>query len=114
MSNSSLFVALDGVVVDRLNSKVTKDGKNLRLTLREFQILNFLINAAPITMSRREIMNNVWDLEGDEEVTTRTIDVHIRRIRKIFLKNYMERIIVTDYESHGYFIPTKYLQDDKT
>lgn len=52
----------------------------LDLTVKEFQILEMLINAKGKVVSREEILNKIW---GDyEELQTRTVDMHIKSIRK--------------------------------
>ena len=59
---------------------MTKNGEMLHLTKTEFQLLRcFLINQR-LTLTRGQLLNQVWglDFDGDE----RTIDTHIRRLRK--------------------------------
>ena len=56
--------------------------KNMKLdlTVKEFQILEMLISAKGKVVSREEILNKIW---GDnEELQTRTVDMHIKSIRK--------------------------------
>lgn len=69
----------DGIVIDQEGRTVTVDGKNIELSLREYELLKYLIENSNIALSRDKILNNVWnyDYYGD----SRTIDSHIKKIR---------------------------------
>ena len=69
----------DGIIIDQEGRTVTVDGKPIELSLREYELLNYLIENANIALSRDKILNNVWnyDYYGD----SRTIDSHIKKIR---------------------------------
>jgi len=56
------------------------DNKEIQLTRKEFKILALLMKHKGRIISRDEIMNEVWD--DDTVVSSRTIDVHVARIRK--------------------------------
>ncbi|MBE5957373.1 MAG: response regulator transcription factor [Lachnospiraceae bacterium] len=72
--------SLDGVTVDQENRTVEKDGKRIELTPREFNLLSVLIDNRNIAMSREKLLEVAWgwDYEGE----TKTVDVHIQRLRK--------------------------------
>lgn len=69
----------DGIVIDQEGRTVTVDGKPVELSLREYELLKYLVDNANIALSRDKILNNVWnyDYYGD----SRTIDSHIKKIR---------------------------------
>ena len=70
-----------GLVVDPSRRRVYADGENAELTYKEFELLNYLIEHEGSTVSRREIIDVIWN-EGEGEVPNdRTIDVHVRRLR---------------------------------
>ena len=70
-----------GIVIDTNRKKVFADGENADLTYKEFELLNYLIEHEGATVSRKEIIDVIWN-EGDGEIPNdRTIDVHIRRLR---------------------------------
>jgi DNA-binding response OmpR family regulator len=71
----------DGVVVDLSRRKVLVNGENAELTQKEFELLNYLIENTGETVSRRELVELVWNSEDDTAPNDRTIDVHIRRLR---------------------------------
>ncbi|GAB2998624.1 winged helix-turn-helix domain-containing protein [Mycobacterium bourgelatii] len=58
---------------------VTRDGRDLGLTLTEFKLLNFLVQHAGRAFSRTRLMREVWGY--DSKARVRTVDVHIRRLR---------------------------------
>lgn len=60
--------------------KVTVDKKEIELTLMEFKLLVTLIQRKGRLQSRDRLLTDVWDI--DTEVTTRTIDTHIKRLRQ--------------------------------
>jgi DNA-binding response OmpR family regulator len=69
----------DGIVIDSEGRTVTIDGKLIELSLREYELLKYLIENENVALSRDKILNNVWnyDYYGD----SRTIDSHIKKIR---------------------------------
>ena len=68
-----------GIIIDDKARTVTVDGKNIEMSLREYELLKYLIDNQGIALSRDKILNNVWnyDYYGD----SRTIDSHIKKIR---------------------------------
>lgn len=69
----------DGVAIDRDARQVVIDGKNVDLSPTEYKLLNYLMSNTGKAMSRRQILNQVWnyDYYGD----LRTVDTHINRLR---------------------------------
>lgn len=78
--NESENIDLCGIVIDKSAHIVTIDGKNADLSLKEFELLEYLMTNAGVALSREKILNNVWnyDYYGD----SRTIDSHIKKLRK--------------------------------
>ncbi len=68
-----------GIEIDQEGRTVKVDGKAIELSLREYELLVYLIENENIALSRDKILNNVWnyDYYGD----SRTIDSHIKKIR---------------------------------
>ena len=68
-----------GIEIDKEGRTVKVDGKVLELSLREYELLIYLVDNENIALSRDKILNNVWnyDYYGD----SRTIDSHIKKIR---------------------------------
>jgi len=59
---------------------VTVDKKEIKLTQLEFKLLATLIKRRGRVQSRDALLEDVWDIASD--VTTRTIDTHIKRLRE--------------------------------
>ena len=68
-----------GIEIDKEGRPVKVDGKAIELSLREYELLTYLVENENIALSRDKILNNVWnyDYYGD----SRTIDSHIKKIR---------------------------------
>lgn len=69
-----------GIVIDRVRHKVTVDGRELVLTPTEFRLLEALIRRVGRAFSRNELMDA--GMGEDAVVLERTIDVHIKSLRK--------------------------------
>ena len=68
-----------GIVINESGRTVTIDDKPIELSLREYELLKYLLDNEKVALSRDKILNNVWnyDYYGD----SRTIDSHIKKIR---------------------------------
>ena len=68
-----------GIIINTEGRTVSVDGKLVELSLREYELLKYLIDNENVALSRDKILNNVWnyDYYGD----SRTIDSHIKKIR---------------------------------
>ncbi len=68
-----------GITIDSDGRTVKVDGKDVEMSLREYELLKYLVDNEGIALSRDKILNNVWnyDYYGD----SRTIDSHIKKIR---------------------------------
>ena len=68
-----------GITIDNEGRTVKVDGKEIELSLREYELLKYLLENENIALSREKILNTVWnyDFYGD----SRTIDSHIKKVR---------------------------------
>ena len=68
-----------GIEINTEGRTVSVDGKQIELSLREYELLKYLLDNENVALSRDKILNNVWnyDYYGD----SRTIDSHIKKIR---------------------------------
>lgn len=71
---------LGDVHIDWRRHEVTRDGKPLTLSPVEFRLLEYLMDRRGVVVSREELLENVWGLDG--ETLSRTVDVHIATLRK--------------------------------
>jgi two-component system alkaline phosphatase synthesis response regulator PhoP len=74
-----------GLKIDFTTYEVFVRGKTVKLTLKEFELLRFLVQNPNRVLSRDQLLDRVWG--GETFVTPRTVDVHIRRLRKAIEKD---------------------------
>ena len=72
--------AFDDVMVDFLKVEITRDGQKITVTAKEFKTLEFLIKNAERTISRDELLIEVWGYK--DYPLTRTVDTHMLRLRQ--------------------------------
>ncbi len=66
--------------IDTDKHKVIAAGKDIELTAKEFLLLRFLMENKEKVFSREKLLDRVWGI--DVEIETRTVDVHVRRLRE--------------------------------
>jgi len=69
------------VTLDPARHMVTLHGRRLELTPKEFDLLHALLGAAGRVLSREHLLNRVWGYARADEIESRTVDVHVRRLR---------------------------------
>ena len=74
-----------GIVVNLDTHRVTRDGRSLHLSPTCFKLLQVLVERPAYVFSRERLLGQVWG--GDVFVEPRTVDVHIRRLRKELNEN---------------------------
>ncbi len=75
----------EDIVLDAETHKVTRAGKNLKLGPTEFRLLSTFMEKPGRVWSREQLLDRVWG--RDIYVDTRTVDVHIGRLRKALCQN---------------------------
>ena len=89
----------EDLVLDRIEKRVYRDKKEIQLGPTEFRLLEFFLVNPKRVYSRDQILENVWP--NNMNVESRTIDVHIRRLRKsINIQNKKE--LIRPVRSSGY------------
>lgn len=70
----------DGIKIDKVAHQVYIDGKEIDMSMKEFELLVYLTDNIGVALSREKILNSVWNYDyfGD----SRTIDSHIKKVRK--------------------------------
>ncbi len=95
----STHLAYADVEVDLLDRTAKRSGKTLQLTTREFDLLVFLLRHANQVVTRKMLLEQVWDLHFDPQ--TNVIDVHMSRLRQIVDKGF-ERLLIHTVRGAGY------------
>jgi len=73
------ILSFNQLIIDRDAYKIIKEGKELSLPRKEFELIFLLASKPGKVFEREKIMNRVW---GGDIVGDRTIDVHIRKLRE--------------------------------
>ncbi|MEE1228347.1 MAG: response regulator transcription factor [Lachnospiraceae bacterium] len=74
------FIKLGNIFIDDERHMAYVSDKPVELTFKEYELLKFLMKNKGIVMSREQIMQKVWDTDFEGE--TRTVDMHIKTLRK--------------------------------
>ncbi|GJG86178.1 DNA-binding response regulator [Gemmatimonadetes bacterium T265] len=72
-------LSLGPLTLDRLARRATVDGQVLDLTPKEFTLLEYLLLCAEETVTRAELLDHVWELQGEPE--SNVVDAHMARLR---------------------------------
>ena len=80
-SQPTRVLTVGPVTLDPERHAVKLDGKALQLTPKEFDLLQALLEAAGRVLSREYLLNHVWGYARADEIESRTVDVHVRRLR---------------------------------
>ena len=78
----------------------SSDGRTIRLTAHEAMVLKYLIDHKGKVVSRKELLENVWQIRT--EIETRTVDNFIVRLRKYFELNSESPVFIKSIRSAGY------------
>lgn len=95
---SDLIEAGD-ITIDLAKVSVSVKGRQIELAAKEFELLKALVRARGRVLSRDHLLDTIWGFDRASEIQTRTVDVHIRTLRKK-LKS-AARYIVT-VKNYGY------------
>jgi two-component system OmpR family response regulator len=79
--------------LDRMTRRVTRNGKKIELTAREFQLLEFMMRYSGQVVTRTMLLEGVWDYHFDPQ--TNVIDVHISRLRQAIDKDFDKPLLHT-------------------
>lgn len=77
---SRSVLSLGGVTIDPESRRVTANGQEAALTLKEFELLYTLMSSPGVVFTRDRLLSEIWGTDYDGE--TRTVDVHVRTLRQ--------------------------------
>ncbi|MFR6558797.1 MAG: response regulator transcription factor [Weissella confusa] len=69
------------LVIDVTQQTVRRNGELVDLTNKEFELLVYFVRNQGVTLERETLYENIWDF-ADDMVDTRTVDLHVQRLRK--------------------------------
>lgn len=79
MEEASHILQVGGLELNQHNKELSVDGKSVRLTAKEYSILEMLMSAPGRVYSAEQIYEQVW---GEEALSTETVMVHVRKLRE--------------------------------
>ncbi len=86
-------IEVGGLVIDNLSHRVTANGQPIEVAPTEYRLLYFLMTHVDRAFSRSQLLDQVW---GDQVyVEERTVDVHVRRLRKALEPTGHDRLLQT-------------------
>jgi two-component system OmpR family response regulator len=94
-------IVVGDMVIDLLARAVTRSGKHIDVTAREFRILEYLARNAGRVVTRSMLLENVWDYHFDPQ--TNIIDQHVSRVRQKVDRGFETSLIHT-VRGTGYMI----------
>jgi two-component system phosphate regulon response regulator PhoB len=97
-------VEIGGLMLDPVTHRVSAHGKSLEMGPTEFRLLQFFMTHPERVHSRERLLDSVWG--NNVYVEERTVDVHIRRLRKILTATGHDRLIQT-VRGSGYRLSTQ-------
>jgi two-component system, OmpR family, alkaline phosphatase synthesis response regulator PhoP len=86
--------------VDLRGTELTRDGRPINLSAREFQLLRYFIEHSGTTISRDELLREVWGYGAD--TFTRTVDVHVASLRQKFENDPKQPKFIVTVQGLGY------------
>ncbi len=94
------IITVDDLKLNVERHEVTVDGHHVDLTLKEFELLKYLMEHRGHVFSRDQLLNNIWGIDYAGE--TRTVDVHIRHIRQKLSDEKNEEHYIETIRGKGY------------
>lgn len=91
--NSTPTLSIANLTIDFIRRRVTRDGKLISLTAKEFALLELFMLRRGEVMSRSQIASSVWDMNFDSD--TNVIDVAVKRLRLKVDKEFEPKLIHT-------------------
>ena len=100
-SNPTNIYTIDDLSLDSNSKTVTRAGKEIRLSAKEFSLLEYMIRNKNKVLSREQIENNLYNF--DYEGGTNVVDVYISYLRKKIDEGHSRKIIHT-VRGYGYIL----------
>ena len=89
-------LTVGGIEIDTENFRGVKDGDEITFTKREIEVLSYLSHHCDRPVSREELLSKVWGYARNLDIETRTVDIHIAKLRrKIEADNKAPELLIT-------------------
>ncbi len=91
---------IGALAIDLRGTSVTREGKPVRLSAREYQLLRYFVEHRGTTLSRDLILKDVWGYSAD--TFTRTVDVHVASLRQKLERDAKQPELILTVQGLGY------------
>jgi len=89
-------LSVGGIDIDTESLSGSKDGIEIAFTKREIEVLSYLAQHCDRAVSREELLSKVWGYARNLDIETRTVDIHIAKLRrKIEIDNKTPKLLIT-------------------
>ncbi len=92
---------LDNVTVDTVKGTASKNGKDVFLSALEYRLLLMFINNRGAVLTRRQLLESIWDIAGDF-INDNTLTVYIKRLRNKIEDDPQNPVIIKTVRGIGY------------
>ena len=102
-NNADGIVTISNIKVNTNEAKVYKDGSEIILTAMEYRLLLTFINNRGLVLTRRKLLEDIWDIAGDF-VNDNTLTVYIKRLRDKIEEDPAKPSIIKTVRGLGYIL----------
>ncbi len=95
-SKESSIIQAGDLTIDKTSYTIIKKGKKITLPKKEFQLLHFLAQNPNKVFSRDDLLHHIWGT--DVYVVSRTVDVHIRKVREKIGEEFIKTVKGVGYK----------------
>ncbi len=95
-------ITFGDVTMDLQNREVKKNSELVQFSFKEFELLKYLALRRGRTVSRDELLQEIWGVDVEAGVTTRTVDTHIANIRGKLTGGDVDRPFIVTVHKVGY------------
>lgn len=96
-------IKIKNLTVNTNEAKVYKNGGEIILTAMEYRLLLILLNNRGVVLSRNQLLENIWDIDGDF-VEDNTLTVYIKRLRDKIEEDPAKPVFIKTVRGMGYVI----------
>jgi len=86
-------IIIDGLILDPSSHKIQINNKNIKIGPTEFKLLHFFMKNTDRVYTRNQILDKIWG--SNSVIDDRTVDVHIKRLRKSLNHSGYDKLIQT-------------------
>lgn len=103
---TGVILQLEDLTLNTVTYEIKRNGKDIRLSRKEFSLLEFLLRHKNTIVTKEQIMNNVWDYDAD--ILPNTIEVYIGYLRTKIDKKFQDKpALIQTLRGFGYKIGVK-------